>query len=258
MFKKLFSTKSNKSETAAIANLDLNRLPTHVGIIMDGNGRWAKKMGQKRTFGHSVGVQTLKNILKTCIDIHLPILTVYAFSTENWKRPQLEVNFLMKLFASFLADELESLCRDNVKINFIGRVDELPGGLPEQLHEAEELTKNNTGIILNVAVNYGGRDEIINAVKHISQDVQASKIAVDEIDEGLIDSYLYTRDLPPVDLLIRTSGDIRLSNFLLWQAAYAEFWFTQTNWPDFSAEEFIQAIVDYQQRDRRFGGLNTK
>ena len=234
MLKKIFSSKKEKRDISIDKQLDLNKLPQHVGIIMDGNGRWATGKGLIRTSGHKAGVKTLKKILKTCIKYNIPILTVYAFSTENWKRPMTEVNFLMNLFSSFLAEQIDEMCEDNVRIHFIGRVDELPGNLPNELHAAEERTKNNTGVRFNVAVNYGGRDEIVTAVKNIASEVQSG------------------------DLMIRTSGDIRLSNFLLWQAAYAEFWFTKTNWPDFSSEEFLQAIVDFQKRDRRFGGLSSK
>lgn len=258
MLKKIFSSKKEKRDISIDKQLDLNKLPQHVGIIMDGNGRWATGKGLIRTSGHKAGVKALKKILKTCIKYNIPILTVYAFSTENWKRPMTEVNFLMNLFSSFLAEQIDEMCEDNVRIHFIGRVDELPGNLPNELHAAEERTKNNTGVRFNVAVNYGGRDEIVTAVKNIASEVQSGDLSIDKIDDKVIDDNLYTKDLPTVDLMIRTSGDIRLSNFLLWQAAYAEFWFTKTNWPDFSSEEFLQAIVDFQKRDRRFGGLSSK
>lgn len=256
MLKKIFSYKQEKNDSFKIEQLDLEKLPNHIGIIMDGNGRWATGKGLIRTSGHKAGVKTLKKILKTCIKYNIPVLTVYAFSTENWKRPVTEVDFLMKLFSSFLAEQIDEMCEDNVRIHFIGRVDELPGNLPKELHAAEERTKNNTGVRFNVAVNYGGRDEIITAVKNIANEVKLGNLEIDNIDDNVFDDSLYTKGLPPVDLMIRTSGDIRLSNFLLWQAAYAEFWFTKTNWPDFTSEEFIQAIIDYQQRDRRFGGLS--
>ena len=256
MLKKIFSYKQEKNNSIETEQLNLDKLPKHIGIIMDGNGRWATGKGLIRTSGHKAGVKTLKKILKTCIKYNIPVLTVYAFSTENWKRPVTEVDFLMKLFSSFLAEQIDEMCEDNVRIHFIGRVDELPGNLPKELHAAEERTKNNTGVRFNVAVNYGGRDELITAVKNIASEVKSGNLDIDNIDDKVIDDSLYTKGLPPVDLMIRTSGDIRISNFLLWQAAYAEFWFTKTNWPDFTSEEFIQAIVDYQQRDRRFGGLS--
>lgn len=257
MLRELFAKKQSVKDSRG-GEIDFNKLPKHIGIIMDGNGRWAMGKGLIRTSGHKAGVNTLKKILEVCVKIKLPVLTVYAFSTENWKRPKLEVDFLMQLFSSFMAEQLEYLCRDNVKVKFIGRVDELPGNLPKELAEAEELTRNNTGVLLNVAVNYGGKDEITTAVRRIAQQVADGDLAVADIDESVIEENLYTSHVPPVDLMIRTSGDIRLSNFLLWQAAYAEFWFTDTNWPDFTSEEFLQAIYDYQHRDRRFGGIKTE
>ncbi len=256
MLKKIFSYKQEKQDISIEQQLDLTRLPQHIGIIMDGNGRWATGKGLIRTSGHKAGVNTLKKILKTCIKYNIPILTVYAFSTENWKRPVTEVDFLMKLFSSFLAEQIDEMCEDNVRIHFIGRVDELPGNLPKELHEAEERTKDNTGVCFNVAVNYGGRDELVTAIRNIATKVKNDELAIEDIDDKVIDDNLYTKNLPPVDLMIRTSGDIRLSNFLLWQSAYAEFWFTKTNWPDFSDKEFLKAIVDFQKRDRRFGGLS--
>ena len=222
--------------------LDLNKLPRHVGIIMDGNGRWATGKGLIRTSGHKAGATTLKNIFKTCVNLKIPVLTIYAFSTENWKRPKTEVTFLMSLFSSFLA----------------AQIDELPAKLVKEFRRAEEITRNNTGIQFNVAVNYGGRDEIITAVKNIAQQVKNGSLSVEQIDDKIFEDNLYTQNLPPVDLMIRTSGDMRLSNFLLWQSAYAEFWFTKTNWPDFTPEEFIEALIDFQHRDRRFGGLDNK
>ncbi len=263
MLKRIFAAKSKKQDnypesSSIVSQLDLDKLPQHVGIIMDGNGRWATGKGLIRTSGHTAGVKTLKRILKTCIKYNIPILTVYAFSTENWKRPATEVNFLMKLFSSFLAEQIDEMCEDNVRIHFIGRVDELPGNLPKELHAAEKRTQNNTGVRFNVAVNYGGKDELLTAVKKIATKVEQHELSAMQIDEDVIDDNLYTEGLPPVDLMIRTSGDMRLSNFLLWQSAYAELWFTKTNWPDFSPEEFLQAIVDFQGRDRRFGGLTKK
>lgn len=241
-----------------IDKLDLNKLPRHVGIIMDGNGRWATGKGLIRTSGHKAGATTLKNIFKTCVNLKIPVLTIYAFSTENWKRPKTEVTFLMSLFSSFLAAQIDELCENNVRIKFIGRIDELPNNLVKEFHRAEDITKNNTGVKFNVAINYGGRDEIITAVKNIAQQVKDGSLLVENIDDKVFEDNLYTKNLPPVDLMIRTSGDMRLSNFLLWQSAYAEFWFTKTNWPDFTPEEFIEALIDFQHRDRRFGGLDNK
>lgn len=257
---KKFLLNINKEEVKNMSTdkLDLNKLPQHIGIIMDGNGRWATGKGLIRTSGHKAGADTVKSILRTCIKLNIPVLTVYAFSTENWKRPKTEVQFLMNLFSSFLAKQIDELRKDNVRIKFIGRIDELPGNLAKEFHRAEDITKNNTGVKFNVAINYGGRDEIITAVKKITKKVSEGSLSIEQIDDKVFDDNLYTEGLPPVDLMIRTSGDMRLSNFLLWQSAYAEFWFTKTNWPDFTPEEFIEALIDFQHRDRRFGGLDNK
>lgn len=237
--------------------LDREKLPQHVAIIMDGNGRWAKGQGLLRQKGHLAGVKALKKVLKTAIYLDLEVLTVYAFSTENWKRPLLEVNFLMKLFLEKLADEIDELDADNVQIKFIGCIDELPRDLLEQINEAVERTKNNTGVIFNIALNYGGQDEILRAVQKIAQYVKEGQVRIEDINIELIEDSLDTAKLPPVDLVIRTSGDVRLSNFLLFQTAYAEFYFTEINWPDFRPDDFIDALEDYGKRERRFGKLST-
>lgn len=262
MLKNLF-TKKNKQENTLVLDelvkqLNSDKMPKHIGIIMDGNGRWATGQGLIRTSGHKAGVKTLKSIVRMCLNLNVPVLTVYAFSTENWKRPITEVKFLMNLFSSFLAEQINEMCEDGIRVKFIGRIDELPGTLPEEFHAAEERTKNNTKLRFNVAVNYGGQDEILTAVQKIATQVKDGSLAIADINEQVFEDNLYTKGVPPVDLMIRTSGDIRLSNFLLWQAAYAEFWFTHTNWPDFSQAEFVQAIIDFQHRDRRFGGLKNK
>jgi undecaprenyl diphosphate synthase len=231
-------------------------VPKHVAIILDGNGRWAKKKGMPRSYGHTVGAKNVETICEAADDLGVKYLTLYAFSTENWKRPKTEVNFLMNLFYESLKKELQELHEDNVQIHFIGRIDGLPESLQKQMHEAEELMKNNTGVKFNVAVNYGGQDELVRAVKKIAADVQTGKISPDAIDEKLVEDSLDTCGNLPVDLVIRTSGDMRLSNFLLWQAAYAEFYFTDVNWPDFSPECFVDAMKAFANRDRRFGGLN--
>lgn len=259
MWKKLFGTENNDiSQLDAYQKIDLNQVPKHIAIIMDGNGRWAQKKGLLRTLGHKAGVDTLKKIVKAAMKIEVKALTVYAFSTENWKRPHEEVDFLMNLFSEYLEREIDELYTDNTKIQFSGRIHELSKGLQNQIENAQTRTAGNTGLILNLAVNYGSRDEITRAVKIIAQQVLDHKITVDEIEESTIEQNLYTVDLPPLDLVIRPSGDLRISNFLLWQIAYAEFWFTETNWPDFKPSDLIEAIVDYQKRDRRFGGLNKK
>ncbi len=237
-------------------DIEWDKLPRHVAVIMDGNGRWAKGQGMIRTAGHSAGVKTLKNILKTAIGLKLDALTVYAFSTENWKRPETEVNFLMNLFSEYLKKELQEMHEDNVQIHFIGRLEGLPESLQKQMREAEELMKNNTGVKFNVAANYGGQDELLRAVQKIAGDVQSGKLSPADIDESLIENSLDTVGNLPVDLMIRTSGDMRLSNFLLWQSAYSEFYFTDVPWPEFSPECFVDAMKAFANRDRRFGGLN--
>lgn len=234
------------------------RLPRHIAIILDGNGRWAKKRGLPRTAGHAAGAETFRRIATYCKDIGIEYLTVYAFSTENWKRPRPEVEFLMKLFSEYLIKELEEMNDYNVRIRFIGRMEGMPEGLQRQMREAEALMKDNTGIRFNVAANYGGQDELIRAAQSLARKAAAGEIAPEDIDAEAIDQQLDTAGDPPVDLVIRTSGDQRLSNFLLWQSAYAEFYFTDVNWPDFTPACFVDALVDFAGRDRRFGGLTNK
>ena len=265
MWKKIFGGGKTAREEKAPANqnplydrINWQRLPRHVAIIMDGNGRWAQGKGLIRTAGHKAGVKTLKNILKAAIDLRIEALTVYAFSTENWKRPRPEVEFLMKLFSEYLIKELEEMNDYNVRIRFIGRMEGMPEGLQRQMREAEALMKDNTGIRFNVAANYGGQDELIRAAQSLARKAAAGEIAPEDIDAEAIDQQLDTAGDPPVDLVIRTSGDQRLSNFLLWQSAYAEFYFTDINWPDFTPACFVDALVDFAGRDRRFGGLTNK
>ena len=265
MWKKIFGGGKTAREEKAPANqnplydrINWQRLPRHVAIIMDGNGRWAQGKGLIRTAGHKAGVKTLKNILKAAIDLRIEALTVYAFSTENWKRPRPEVEFLMKLFSEYLIKELEEMNDYNVRICFIGRMEGMPEGLQRQMREAEALMKDNTGIRFNVAANYGGQDELIRAAQSLARKAAAGEIAPEDIDAEAIDQQLDTAGDPPVDLVIRTSGDQRLSNFLLWQSAYAEFYFTDVNWPDFTPACFVDALVDFAGRDRRFGGLTNK
>lgn len=231
------------------------RLPKHTAIIMDGNGRWAQAKGLMRTVGHKAGVDTLKQILEVAIDLKLEVLTVYAFSTENWKRPHYEVDFLMSLFSDYLAKEIDTMNKNNVNLRFLGKIDELTPNLKEQVRAAEEKTKNNTGLKFNVAMNYGGKDELIRAIKKLSQSLLNNDLSLENINESLLESYLDTNGLPPVDFVIRTSGDMRLSNFLLWQTAYAEFYFSNINWPDFTPKDFLIALENFDNRSRRFGGL---
>ena len=258
MWKKIFGKSATQKNEVTPVDIERSRLPRHVAVIMDGNGRWAKGQGFLRTVGHRAGVDTLHDILDTAIDLKLEVLTVYAFSTENWKRPHDEVDFLMRLFSEYLDKEEREMHEKNVRIRFIGRVDELSPELIRRVRHAEELMKNNTGVHFCVAVNYGGQDEICRAVQGLAGKVQAGELSPEEITPELFQASLDTKELPPVDLVIRTSGDMRLSNFLLWQAAYAEFWFTETNWPDFKPECFMEALRDYASRERRFGGIKGK
>lgn len=233
-------------------------IPKHVAIIMDGNGRWAKERGFPRFKGHQEGMDNVKRIVKVANREGVKVLTIYAFSTENWKRPKAEVDFLMKLPTQFLSVYLPELIEENVKVTMIGHFNRLPEHTKKAMDEAVEKTKHNTGLILNIAFNYGGRMEITEAVKEITYKVNHGKLSVDDIDETTITDHLYTKKLPDPDLLIRTSGEVRLSNFLLWQLAYSEFWFSPVHWPAFDEEEFLKALDIYSQRKRRFGGLNEK
>ena len=245
------------SDTELLSRVDKNKLPRHVAIIMDGNGRWASFHGLLRSAGHKAGVKTLKKILTTAVNLNLEALTVYAYSTENWTRPHAEVDFLMHLFSEYIEREKNEMHEKNVRLRFIGRTEEFSPTIQKQIRDATELMKNNTGVKFNVAANYGGQDEIIRAAQSLAKKVSAGKISAGEIDAEIFENELDTAGQPPVDLLIRTSGDMRISNFLLWQSAYAELWFTKTAWPEFSPEEFIDALVDFGNRDRKFGGLNS-
>ena len=238
-------------------DVDRARLPRHTAIIMDGNGRWAKGRGLLRTAGHKAGVAALKQTLKVAIDLAMPALTVYAFSTENWKRPHAEVDFLMGLFSEYLAREIDEMDADNVRLRFLGRMEELSPALREQASEAQARTAENTGVAFNVAMNYGGQDELLRAARRLAAEAAAGRLRPEDLDGARMEAVLDTAGLPPVDLVIRTSGDLRLSNFLLWQAAYAEFWFTETNWPDFTPACFVEALRDFGKRQRRFGGLSV-
>ncbi len=230
-----------------------NKVPTHVAIIMDGNGRWAKLKGQPRIFGHTNGVSSVREIIEACAEIEVKFLTLYAFSTENWNRPKLEIKTLMALLVSSLKKELISFQKNNIKLNTIGNLDDLPKSAKKQLLEVIEKTKNNTALTLTLALSYGARAEIVNVIKNISKKVVNNELTVEEINENIINNHLYTFSLPDVDFMIRTSGEKRISNFLLWQIAYAEMYFTDTLWPDFKKENFFKAILEYQNRERRFG-----
>ncbi|CUP53336.1 MAG: isoprenyl transferase [Turicibacter sp.] len=231
-------------------------LPQHIAIILDGNGRWAKKRGLPRTAGHQEGAMNVREITKLCANIGIKALTVYAFSTENWKRPDEEVKFLMKLPIKFFNEFAPELVENNIRLKVIGNVEELPIDLQQKVLEISELTKNNTKMTLTIALNYGSQDEIKQAVQAIATDVKNGQLNVEDINEDVIDQHLMTSDLPPLDLMIRTSGELRISNYLLWQLAYAELYFTSIAWPDFKEEQLYEALLDYQKRNRRFGALN--
>jgi len=237
----------------SFADIDKKNLPRHIAIIMDGNGRWAKKQGRLRVFGHENGVDTVRKTVENCVEINIEYLTLYTFSTENWKRPKLEIDILMKLLVSSLKKELHTFMENNVRLNAIGDINSLPKKAYRELKEVMEKTKNHTGMTLTLALSYGAREEIKKAVKEISTKVKNNIISTDDIDETIINTHLYTHDLPDVDLLIRTSGECRISNFLLWQIAYAELYFIDVFWPDFSDLHLAEAIQSYQNRERRFG-----
>ncbi len=235
------------------ADLNQERLPKHVAVIMDGNGRWAKRQGLPRIIGHRRGVDVLKDLLRCCKDWGIPALTVYAFSTENWGRPQEEVEFLMTLFERVLRRELQEMVKENVQIHFAGNLSALPLSLQAEIERSMSETEHNRSIKFTVATNYGGRQEILQACRAIATQVQQGVLQPEQINEALFESHLYTANLTDPDLLIRTSGEMRLSNFLLWQLAYSEIYITETLWPDFDRAEFHRALCDYQKRERRFG-----
>ncbi|WP_414621870.1 isoprenyl transferase [Calothrix sp. CCY 0018] len=239
------------------ADLNLQNLPKHVAVIMDGNGRWATQKKLPRVAGHRQGAKTLKELLRCCKDWGINILTAYAFSTENWRRPTEEVDFLMLLFEKMLRRELEEMHREGVRINFLGDLSALPKVLQNEMQRSMLETSNNKDVLFNVAVNYGSRKEIISACRQVAELVQKGEINPEDIDDNLIEQNLYTADIPAPDLLIRTSGEKRLSNFLLWQMAYSEMYFTDTLWPDFDRAAFQEALLSYQNRERRFGKVKA-
>lgn len=236
--------------------LKIESLPGHVGIIMDGNGRWAKQKKFPRIYGHRNAISAVRQTVEASVELGIKILTLYAFSTENWERPKVEVNFLMKLFEEFLKKELKTLTENNIQFKILGHRSRLPAFLDNPIQHAYDVTKNNTGMTLCLAVDYGSRSEILNACKKIVKKVQSNQLNYDDIDEAIFSEHLFTNGLADPDLIIRTSGELRLSNFLLWQSAYAEFYFTDTLWPDFNRTELIKALVDYSGRNRRRGKVN--
>jgi undecaprenyl diphosphate synthase len=238
-----------------LAQLDWTRMPRHVAIIMDGNGRWAAQRGQPRVAGHRAGIEAVRASVDTGARLGLGALTLYAFSTENWKRPRLEVDALMRMLKRYLRLELDEIDRQNIRFQPIGRIEGLQDSVRRELQKAIDRTQSNTGMTLSVALNYGGRAEIVDAVRVAVRALALEGRPADEITEEEIGRNLYTRSLPELDLLIRTSGELRISNFLLWQAAYSEIYVTETFWPDFRRTHMLEAVADYQRRDRRFGGL---
>ena len=238
-----------------LGDIDKGKLPVHIAIIMDGNGRWAQKKGLPRVMGHKAGMEALKKTVKSCSDLGIKILTVYAFSTENWNRPQDEVNYLMDLLVEYMRREVNALHKNKVKIKLLGEVDMLPDQTRTEIEEAIELTKNNEGLQFNIALNYGGRAEILRACRNLIKDLEAGNLDMDSADEKVFSNYLYTSNDPDPDLIIRTSGEQRISNFLLWQGAYSELLFVDRLWPDFDEAVLHSAILEYQNRNRRFGAL---
>ncbi|GGA15935.1 isoprenyl transferase [Psychrobacillus lasiicapitis] len=251
--------KSEKSISIPLGkrkeNAQQEQLPGHIAIIMDGNGRWAKKRALPRIAGHHEGMKTVKKITRFANEVGIKVLTLYAFSTENWKRPKMEVEFLMRLPEEFLGTYLPELIEQNVQVQMMGNIESLPEHTKRAVQKAIDQTATNDGLILNFALNYGSRDEIVQAVSKIARDVQEGNVALEEISEALLSNHLMTKNLSEPDLLIRTSGEVRLSNFMLWQLAYTEFWFTDTLWPDFDESCLMDAIENYQKRNRRYGGL---
>tara|TARA_Y100000589_G_scaffold332160_1_gene389847 strand:+ start:44430 stop:45161 length:732 start_codon:yes stop_codon:yes gene_type:complete len=239
-------------------NLDKNNIPKHVAIIMDGNGRWAKRQGKPRVYGHKKGVDSVKKAVEYAGEVGIEYLTLYAFSTENWNRPQEEVNALMQLLVSTLNAQIESLNENNVKLHTIGDIGSLPEDCIRELNEAKQTTANNTGLNLVLALSYSAKWEIIEAVKQIAKEVKDDQLTIDEINDTVISNHLSTKGIPDPELLIRTSGEMRISNFLLWQLAYSELYFTPKLWPEFDKADFEQALIDYQNRERRFGMISEQ
>lgn len=249
------ASEGNLKDDYLLRQIDPAKLPSHVAIIMDGNGRWASHRNLPRVAGHTAGATAVRRTVEAAAELHLGYLTLYAFSTENWKRPRAEVDALMKLLRKFLRKELANLQKNNIRFRMIGRSEGLDLVLLEEIRQAEEATSSNTGLNLNIAINYGGRTEIVDALRRIAWEVAAGRLNPEKITDEMISKRLYTESIPDPDLLIRTSGEMRVSNFLIWQIAYSEIYVTDTLWPDFDCTALLTALVDYQKRDRRFGGI---
>jgi undecaprenyl diphosphate synthase len=244
-----------QNENELKKQIDLKKLPEHIAIIMDGNGRWADIRKLPRVAGHKAGIESVHDVVEICTELGIKFLTLYAFSAENWKRPILEVNALMKLLLEQIRGQTPELDEQNIRIGMIGDMDSLPRKVTYELNRAIDITRNNTGLFLNLALSYGGRQEIVRAVRLIAKEVKNGQLRLNEINEKLFSKYLYTSELPDPDLLIRTSGEMRISNYLLWQSAYSELYITNVLWPDFRKANLLQALIEYQQRNRRFGGI---
>jgi len=249
------SLPAGHPDEALARTLNSERLPAHIAIIMDGNGRWARRRGQLRVAGHKAGMRPVRTVIEVCSQMGIRALTLYAFSIENWKRPRTEVEMLWRLLRTYLRLELPEMMRQQIRMNAIGRLDALPSQVHAELLEVLEETSANRGLQVNLAINYGGRAELVDAVKALAEKARRGEMTAESIDEAAISAHLYTAGIPDPDLLIRTSGEMRVSNFLLWQIAYAELYVTETLWPDFTRADLLRAILDYQKRDRRFGGL---
>lgn len=252
-FVKVIKPKSKEAEL--LSQIDFARLPNHIAIIMDGNGRWAKQRGKPRIFGHRTGAESVRAILDTCARLQIKAVTLYAFSTENWKRPEDEVSGLMQMLKLYLKNELKTVHKNNIRFQAIGKLEGLSADLQKQIASAMEFTSKNSGTILSVALNYGGRAEIVEACKKAAKKILENDKSINDLSENEIEENLYTHGLPEVDLMIRTSGEFRISNFLLWQLAYSEIYVTPTLFPDFRRTEIFKAIIDFQKRERRFGGI---
>jgi len=246
------------SDEELLELMDKDHMPGHIAIIMDGNGRWARMRGLPRIAGHREGIKSVREIVTFCREVGIEVLTIYAFSAENWKRPELEVKALMMFLEEYLQRELKTLMDNNIRFMTIGQTDKLPGSVKKWIEKVEKKTEHNTSMILNIALSYGGRTEIIDAILRIMNDITNGAIKPENIDSKLFSNYLYTKGLPDPDLMIRTSGETRISNFLLWQIAYAELYFTKTLWPDFRRHDLLLAILDYQHRERRFGMIEEQ
>ncbi len=242
-----------KSDPIHTDGLDMAALPSHIAVIMDGNGRWAKKKLLNRVKGHEKGADTVRMVVRVCREIGISFLTLYAFSTENWQRPKAEVSALMVLLKKFVVSERQEMVVNNIRFNVIGQTEQLPEDIQGEILRTRDATRNNDGMHLNLALSYGSRSEIVKAVREIAEEVRTGQLAVDAIDENTVAAHLYTSSMPDPELLIRTSGEMRISNFLLWQIAYTEIAVTDTLWPDFTKDELVRILKDYQHRDRRFG-----